>query len=86
VSTALLLDRDLDPLLQPRLAQATAQAALRLATWDGNGVPPEPAPALVIAALPRGERRLPAALAPIIDGLFPRTPVLLIGSEPLVQP
>ena len=86
MSTALLLDRDLDPLLQPRLAQATAQAALILATWDGSGAPPEAAPALVIAALPRGERRLPAALTPLIDGLFPRTPLLLISSEPLVQP
>lgn len=86
MSTALLIDRDLDPLLQPRLAQGTAQAALALATWDGAGAPPDPAPALVIAALPRGERRLPAALAPLIDGLFPRTPLLLISAEPLVQP
>jgi hypothetical protein len=64
---------------------ACAQAAAEVVPWRDAGAAAD-APALLIGALRRGERRIPAGVLDAASRLAPSAGVLLMSDEPLVRP
>jgi hypothetical protein len=84
-STALLVERNLDPALRPRLQRAAELARMAVRTW-APGASDAPAPDVIMGALDQGHRRLSDDLLRLADETYPGAPVLLVSAEPLVQP
>ncbi len=81
----LLIDHHLDPDLGMSVEQAARLAGMPCHRWNPGQELGAVVPGLVVATLPRGMRRPPAAVAHLVDELFPGTPAILLCEEPLVQ-
>lgn len=71
---------------QRLLEEAASLASCVSARWRTGGDLPDPAPAVLLGVLPRGQRRLPTALADLADQRLTDVPVVLLADEPLVRP
>jgi hypothetical protein len=87
-ATALLVgDDSLTPSLREIVSDSCAQAGVSPVVVDHAGAviaTPTP-PALVIAALPQGQRFVPELAARIVTQSSPNLPLLLLCDEPLVR-
>ena len=83
----LLFDHHLAVGLRSLLEQAVSAAEMQLHAWHpGDELDARRRPVVIIAALVRGSRRLPPAVAHLAEEVFPGVAVLLLSEEILVQP
>ncbi len=82
--TAVILEAP--PQQQRLLEEAAALAACATARWRAGAPVPDPVPAVLLGVLPKGQRRLPPALAELADQHLTGVPVLLLSDEPLIRP
>jgi hypothetical protein len=69
------------------LGSACARVHAGIQVWDGVTLPQtDERPAVVVAALAAGARRIPEEILELADRRFPGTQVLLVCDEPLVRP
>jgi len=83
--TVLVLPEGMDQSLQDTALEACRQAQVRsrlLGSDDGDAQPP----ALLLAGLPRGERKIPAEVSTLMAHAYRGVPLLLLCDEPLVRP
>src|SRR5262245_15044422 len=73
--------------LRQLVTEACEHARVGIGFWDASGPREGTAvPSLILAALPAGERTIPAEVADAVDAGFPAAPLLLLCDEPLVRP
>ena len=82
--TAVILEAA--PTQQRLLEEGAALASCATMRWRAGAPVPDPAPAVLLGVLPRGQRRLPPEIAELADRHLTGVPVLLLSDDPLVRP
>jgi len=71
------------------VTESCEHARVRLVFWSASGpespLDPSRTPALLVAALPSGQRTIPEDVAALATQSFPALPLLLLCGEPLVR-
>jgi hypothetical protein len=83
--TVLVMTARMDPALVDLVTQACQHARVRPVRWDSKSVDGVESPSLVVAALPVGERTIPADVAVLVTKTFRALPLLLLCGESLVR-
>jgi hypothetical protein len=86
IGARVVVDTDvLDGGTLAEVGAACARASAEVVPWRDAAASPD-APALLIGALRRGERRIPAGVLDAVTRMAPFAGVLLLSNEPLVRP
>ena len=83
--TVLVMTARMDAALVKLVTEACEHARVKPVTWDGTVRQGIEDPALVVAALPPGERTIPPDVAVLVTKTFRALPLLLLCAEPLVR-
>ena len=83
--TVLVMTARMDAALARVVTEACEHARVRPVMWDGSMPAGVEDPSLVVAALPLGERTIPADTALLVTKTFRALPLLLLCAEPLVR-
>lgn len=81
----LVVPAGMDQALQSTALEACRQAQVRSFVLGEDGAASS-SPALLLAGLPRGERRIPAEVTTLMAHSYRGVPLLLLCDEPLVRP
>jgi len=83
--TVLVMTARMETGLVELVMQACQHARMRAVRWDGTMPQGVESPALVVAALPVGERTIPSDVAVLVTKTFRALPLLMLCGEPLVR-
>jgi hypothetical protein len=83
--TVLVMTARMDPALVKVVTQACEHARVKPVMWDGTMPQGIEDPTLLVAALPAGERTIPADVAVLVTKTFRALPLLLLSAEPLIR-
>jgi len=83
--TVLVMTARMDAALVKLVADACAHARVRPVLWDGAAPQSVEDPALVVAALPVGERTIPPDVGGLVTKTFRALPLLILCAETLVR-
>jgi hypothetical protein len=83
--TVLVMTARMDVALARLVTEACEHARVRPVMWDGSMPQGVDDPSLVVAALPMGERTIPADVAVLVTRTFRALPLLLLCAEPLIR-
>ena len=87
VDEAVILFADsMAPEVHALVLEACAQAKLTPHECGADGATTAQRPLYAIAAIPAGERAVPASIARRLDERFPAVPLVMLCAEPLVRP
>lgn len=83
--TVLVMTARMDAQLVKVITEACEHARVRPLLWDGSPRQGIEDPSLVMAALPAGERTIPADVAVLVTKTFRALPLLMLCAEPLIR-
>ena len=83
--TVLVMTARMDAALVKVITEACEHARVKPVMWDGTMPQGIEDPTLLVAALPAGERTIPADVAVLVTKTFRALPLLLLSAEPLIR-